>query len=261
MCVTDVHTSKAVPVNMIERVKKEENMEAFYASIEAEAARLSDLREAPKIRPSKETLKAWQLLRNLMGKKFSNFYDPATERLMRDTLKHLLKLPRAEGGVSLKTMSMLQQLLLNFNGWILEHDKAINKIKSVNERVSEAEKASEDLNANVIEFKETETDEKALCIKLESLVQKKKELEEEIKATNAKIDKLMLKRDTAAKRKRQVFENGKWLKSKTDGLMNRVPFLRAERQSAFLAETKIEGEWSKFGKQVLQNTKFVEDWK
>ncbi|MED6124978.1 hypothetical protein PIB30_064058 [Stylosanthes scabra] len=226
-------------------------MEAFYASIEAETTPLSALRELPKTRPSRETLKAWQVLRELVGKKFSNFYDPGTERLMRDTLKHLLKLPQAER-VSLKTMSILQQLLLNFNGWILEHDKAINKVKSVDECVSKAEKASQDLNANVREFKETEMDEKALGIKLESLVQKRRELEEEIKATNAKIDRLMSKMDSAAKRKREVFENGKVLRSKRDGLMNRVPPLKAERESAFRTETKIEFEWSKLGKQIHQ---------
>ncbi|MED6192392.1 hypothetical protein PIB30_009755 [Stylosanthes scabra] len=123
---------------------------------------------------------------------------------------------------------------------------------SVDECLSKAEKAKKGLNANVREFKETVTDENALCIKLECLVRKKRELEEEIKQTNAKIARLMSKRDTAAK--------GKVLRSKRDGLMNRVPRLKAERDLAFLTETNIEGEWSRLGKQLLQNTSFAEDW-
>ncbi|MED6124979.1 hypothetical protein PIB30_064059 [Stylosanthes scabra] len=244
---------------MVKNAKKEENMEAFYASIEAETTRLSNLREPPRTRPSEKTLKAWQLLRDIVSKKFSIVYHPETERLMRDTLKHLLNLPRAER-VSPKTMSILQQLSTSFDQWSLDYQNAIRKIKSVDQSLSKAEKAKKGLNANVREFKETVTNEKALCTKLNSLVQKKRELEEQIKETKAKIARLKSKRDTAAKRKREVFENGKVLKSKRDGLMNKVPWLKAERDLAFQTETKIEGEWSKLGKQVLQSTSFVQHW-
>ncbi|MED6192391.1 hypothetical protein PIB30_009754 [Stylosanthes scabra] len=121
-------------------------------------------------------------------------------------------------------------------------------------------KARQDANGNVREFKEIVTKEKALCTKLDSLEQKKRELEEEITATKAEIARFTVKRDTVAKRKRQVFEDGKVMRSKKDGLMNKVPWLKAEMEWAFLTETNIEAEWSKLGKQVLQNTSFVEDW-
>ncbi|RYR57989.1 hypothetical protein Ahy_A05g023652 isoform B [Arachis hypogaea] len=249
---------KRIGLNMVGTAKKED-MEAFYASIEAETTPLSHLREPPRTRPSKKTLKAWQLLRDLVSKKFSLLHHPATHGLMRDTLKHLLNLRRGER-VSSRTMAILQQLSKSFDHWSLDYDNANNKIKSVDKSISKAEKANQGLEANVRKFKEIVTDEKALCTKLATLEQKKRELEDQIKTMKAEIAEFTKRRDKVAKRKREVFENGKVLRSKCDGLRNKLPRLKAGTEWAFVTETNIEAEWSKLAKRVLQSTSFVEDW-
>ncbi|QHO13951.1 hypothetical protein S245_053508 [Arachis hypogaea] len=222
---------------MVETAKNEEN----NASIEDENTPLLHLHEYLRTRPSEKTLKAWQILRDLVRRKFSIVYHPARHGLMRDALKHLLNLPPEEG-VSLRTMSILQQLSKSFAQWSLDYDNVL-KIKSPEE------KAKEDL---IREVKEIVTDEKALCTKLATLEQKKRELEEQINAVKAE-------RDTLAKRKQVVLKSGKVL-SERDGLKNQVPRLKAEKELTKVTEANIEAEWSKLGKQVLESTSFVEDW-
>ncbi|MED6192390.1 hypothetical protein PIB30_009753 [Stylosanthes scabra] len=175
---------------------------------------------------------------------------------MRDALKHLLNLPPGEG-VSSRTMSMLQKLSTSFDQWSMDYHNGIGKIKAATECMSKAEKAKEGFIANAQDFKDIVTYEKALCNKLATLEQKKTELEQQINVITVEIARFKRKRENVTNRKREVFEDGKVLRSERDGLGSQVPRLEAEKELTKAIEANIEAEWSKLGKEVLQSTSFV----
>ena len=252
-----------VYTNIVESTINEDNMEAFYASLEAENTSQSHLQDNQRnivsviTRPSEETMKALQILRDFVTKKFSLLLHPGRSGFMKDTLNYLLSLSPEEG-VSLRTKSLILQLSTRFTQWSVDYNNASLKLKSAATELSRAEKVKEELAANVKDFREVEMVEKVLCTKLASLHEKKRELEKQINAIKAEIVDFTGERDTVATRKREVFDNGKMLRGERDGLRNQVPRLKAEQEWAKVTQANIEEEWSKLGEQVIGSTSFEE---
>ncbi|KAL1319057.1 hypothetical protein AAHE18_15G250500 [Arachis hypogaea] len=206
-------------------------------------------------RPSEETKKELQFLRDLVTKKFSLLLHPGRSGLLKDKLKYLLTLPPEEG-VSLITKSLLSQLSTSFAQWSVDYNIASVKLESADKELLRAEKVKEELKGNKEEYKGVKMVEDTLRDQLESLEEKKRELEVQINAIKTEIADLSAESDIAAKRKREVFENAKMLRSERDGLRNQVPRLKAEKEWAKVTQANIEAEWSLLAEQVIGITTF-----
>lgn len=178
---------------------------------------------------------------------------------MKDTLRYLLSLPPEEGLFSTRTKSLLLQLSQSFPQWSLDYENADLKLGSANAGLSKAVKVMNDLKANVREFQEMDKEEKCLCNQLDCLQGQKRDLEEKINAIKAEIAKSRVKRDAVAKRKRELFQEGKVVKEKRDDLWNQVPRLKAEQEWAKTIQANIEAEWLKLGEQFIGSNSF-EEW-
>lgn len=237
------------------------SMDAFYASLAAEAVALSypqDTQtntESINTEPSEETQKALGILRDLLGKRFSLLLEPKRSKLMEDILEYLVSLA-PEDGISLKAKTAILQISRGFTQWGLDYNDASLKLESASAEISRVDELKEGLEANVREFREAEDLENVIWSRLDYLEERKKQLEEEIKAVKAEIADFSSAREDVAKRKRQVFENGRMLKAQRDDLRNKVPRLRAEQEWAKITQAYIEDEWSKIGQQFLQSFSF-----
>ncbi|KAI4357307.1 hypothetical protein L6164_001266 [Bauhinia variegata] len=235
----------------------QENMEAFYTSIEADSSTLPLAENTSTnigsviIPPSEETKKALQILQDLVTKKFFFFLNPGRTGFMKNVLDYLLNLS-PDDGISLRMKFVIMQLSRSFRQWSLDYNDASLKLESATANQSSIVKLEECLSANVKEFREAAMLESEASSKLANLEAKKRELEDQINAIEENIADCKLARDAAAKRKRQAFENGRTLKSEKDDLKNRVPSLREEQEWAKLTQENIECEWSKLAKQFIE---------
>lgn len=238
----------------------EDNMEAFYAFVEAETNSQPYPQNTVSVRtrPSEATQKVLRMLRDFVTKKFSLLLQPGLSGLMKDVLKYLLSLPPDEG-VSLRTNSIILQLSCSFAQWSLDYDKASLKLESAATNLSKADKVKTELEANVKEFREVEMMEKSLCDQLACLQERKRVLEEQLIAIKAEIADFETKRDTVVKRKIQVFDNGRLLKAEKGDFMNQMPRLKAKKEFTKIIQANIEAEWSKLGEQFIGSVS-LEEW-
>ncbi|XP_027357320.1 TMV resistance protein N-like [Abrus precatorius] len=248
-------------INIFESSINEDNMEAFYASLEPETTSLSHVQDmqpnnvSVKPRPSEETQKWLQILRDFVSKKFSLLLHPGRSGLMKESLNYFRSLTPDEG-LSLRTKSAIQQLSLSFAKWNLDYNNANLKLESATADLSKAEKLKDDLKANVKEFQDMDMVEKCLCNQLSILHKEKRDLEEKINAIKAEIADSTAQRDIVAKRKRELFHEGRVMKAETDDLRNQVPRLKADEEWAKLTQANIEAEWSKIGEQFIRSMHF-----
>ncbi|KAJ1417959.1 TMV resistance protein N-like [Sesbania bispinosa] len=242
----------------------EVNMEAFYVALEAETTSPSHVQDPQpnnifvKTRTSEETKKTLHILRDFVSKHFSLLLHPGRSGLMKDTLKYLMSLPPDEG-FSLRTRSIILQLSQSFAQWSLDYNNANLRLESTTSDLSKAEKVKDGLEANVKDFREMDMVEKCLCNQLVCLQEKKRELEEKINAIKAEIADFTAQRQMAAKRKIELFHEGRVMKTERDDLRNKVPRLKAEQEWAKITQANIEAEWSKLGEQFIGSTNF-EEW-
>ncbi|KAK7314805.1 hypothetical protein VNO77_33333 [Canavalia gladiata] len=249
---------------IVEAEINEDNLEAFYAFLEAETISLThvgdtqDNNASIMTRHSEETHKALHILRDFVSKTFSLLLHPGRSTLLKDVLNHLLSLPPDEG-ISLRTKLVILQLSRSYAQWILYYDNANIKFESATADLSKAERVKDDLEANVKDYREMGMVEKCLCDQLVSLQEKKRDLEDKINAVKAEIEDFTVQRDTVAKRKRELFHKGRAMKAERDDLRNQVPRLKAEKEWAKIIQANIEAEWSKLGEQFIGSTN-SEEW-
>ncbi|XP_027357323.1 TMV resistance protein N-like [Abrus precatorius] len=108
--------------------------------------------------------------------------------------------------VSLNLKSLIIQLSADFSQWSWDYIDATMKLKSSTAGLSKLDTLEEGLIANKNQF---------------------------------------MARDTALRKKRETFEEGRMLKAQRDELRKRRPRLRAEQESAKSTKANIEDEWSK----------------
>ncbi|KAK7314798.1 hypothetical protein VNO77_33326 [Canavalia gladiata] len=230
----------------------DDNMEAFYAALHAEAYASSpstlggtrnDLKLAyPKM--SEETKKTLEILKELLSKQFCQILDQASCTSLKTTLEYLCTLFPDEG-VSLNLKSLILQLSADFSQWSWDYIDASMKLKSSTAGLSKLVILEEGLIANKNQFGEFLSMENELYSQLAYLEERMKELEEQINNIKANISIAAVARDTALKKKRETFEEGRMLKAQRDKLRKQKLRLRAEEESAKATKANIEDEWSK----------------
>lgn len=227
-------------------------MKAFYASLDAETSVVSPsqdtavITESSDTTPCEETKKALKTLQDLLSKDFSILLHPGQCGTVKSTIEYLSKLS-ADDGISVEMRLLILEVSREFTRWSCDYNDASRKIESASTNILKADKLEEGLEANKNQFKEVLSLENELSYQLASLEQKKKELEEQINAIKANISVFQSTKNTATKRKREVFEEAKTLKAQRDELREQVPHMRDEWEVAKKIQANIKAEWSKLG--------------
>ncbi|KAI4357302.1 hypothetical protein L6164_001261 [Bauhinia variegata] len=250
-----VQERRAIEGSVVEELNRiEEDMKAFYASLEKECSAMPlpentcTSIESVNVRASEETQRALEALRELLSKKFTLLLHPARSGLMNNVLQYLFSLS-PEDGISSTMKPIMEELSRNFRKWSLDYGEANLKLHSATATLSKIDKLKEGLEANIKEFREVAKLENGICSHLAYLEARKRELEAEIADYKSA-------KDTIAESKRQVYEDGKLLKAEKEDLWKRVPQLRDEQEWAKTTKASIECEWSNLGQQFMENFGF-----
>ena len=208
-------------------------MEAFYASLEAEASILpfsNDITVVSKLAnrmPSEETQKALKTLQDFITKDFSILLGHDEYIAMKATLDYLANLP-AEDGVSLELRSLIIEVSRQFTHWSWDYTNESKKIEATTAKLLKVDELEEILEANKTHYREVMYLENELCNELAYLEERKKELEEQINIIKASISASESARNVATYRKREIFGEAKMLKFQRDESREQVPHLRNE---------------------------------
>jgi hypothetical protein len=233
----------------------DEEMEAFYAILDAETSDLSLSNDnkvvsesSKRIIPSEETKKALKTLEDFLTKDFSVLLRPNEYNTMESTLDYLTHLP-TEDGISVEIRSMVKEVSRQFTSWSYDYTHEGKKIEVTKAKLLKSDELKEDLEANKKLFREVKYLENDLCNELEYLEERKKELEEQINAVKANISASQVAKNMASDTKREIFENAKILKVQRDELREQVHCLRDEHDLAKKIQANIRDEWSKLGEK------------
>lgn len=233
-------------------------MRAFYASLDAETSDVSpaqDTRvgtELPKTAPCEKTEKAFKTLQDFLSKDFSVLLQPGQCSTMKSTIEYLSNLSE-DDGISVEMRLLILEVSREFTRWNLDYNDAGRKIESASTNLLKADKLEEGLEANKNQFKEVTSLENELSNQLANLEEKKMELEEQINAIKANICVFQSAKNTASKRKREIFEEAKSLKAQRDELKEQAPHLRDEWEFAKKTQANIRAEWSKLGEKFSRS--------
>lgn len=256
---TTIHSSR----NQTNLTKNDEDMEAFYAVLDAETSFVSLNKEFRVVSelsnkmPSEETKKALKTLQDFVTKDFSGLLGSSEYNTMKDTLDYLTNLP-AEDGISVEIRSLIIQVSRQFTHWSKDYTFESKKIESTTAKLLKADELEEGLEANKTNFKEVMCLENELLNELAFLEQRKKELEEQINAVKANISASQEARNMATHRKREIFGEAKILKALRDELREQVPNLRDERELAKKIQANIRDEWSKLAEKFNNSLRHEE---
>ncbi|CAI8593418.1 unnamed protein product [Vicia faba] len=230
-------------------------MKAFYASLDVETSFKSPAQDTTVITrssntttPCEETSKALKTLQDLLSKEFSVLLQAKQCCAMKSTIEYLSNMSSVKG-ISSEMKLLILEVSREFTRWSCDYNDASKKIESASSNIAKADKLEESLEANKNEFKEVLSLENELCNQLATLEQRKKELEDQINAIKANISVFQSAKFTAAKRKREVFEEAKALKAQRDELKEQVPQLKDEREMAKKIQENIQVEWLKLGEK------------
>ncbi|KAJ1386720.1 Zinc finger, BED-type [Sesbania bispinosa] len=247
-------SSTESPRNQEELTLDDVEMKAFYASLDAETSVMSPSQDTTVITdlstttPCEETKKALKTLQDLLSKDFPVLLHNGQCGTMKSTIEYLSK-SSADDGISAEMRLLILEVSREFTRWSCDYNDASRKIESASSNILKADKLEEGLEANKNEFKEVLSLENELSNQLACLEQRKKELEEQINAIKANISVFQSAKNTAIKRKREVFEEAKTLKAQRDELREQVPHLRDEWEVAKKIQANIQDEWSKLGEK------------
>ncbi|RYR57985.1 hypothetical protein Ahy_A05g023649 isoform B [Arachis hypogaea] len=242
------------PQNEEELVLNDVEMKAFYASLDAETSvtspsqDISAVTESSNSTPCEETKNALQTLQDLLSKDFSALVHPGQCGTFKSTIDYLSKLS-SDDGVSSEIKLLILEVSREFTRWSCDYNDASRKIESASANILKADKLEESLEVNKNQFKEVLSLENELSNQIASLEQKKKELEEQISAIKANLSVFQSAKNTAIKRKREVFEEAKTLKAQRDELRDQVPHLRDECEEAKKIQANLRAEWTKLGEK------------
>ncbi|KAK4280552.1 hypothetical protein QN277_012165 [Acacia crassicarpa] len=242
------------PKNQIDLTLDDSEMRAFYASLDAETSVVlppQDIRvcsELPRTPPCEETEKALKTLQDFLSKDFSVVLHSEQRNAMKSTLEYLYNLTD-EDGVSLEVRLLISEVSKRFPQWSSEYNNAGRQIECASTNLLKADKLEESLEANKNQFKELASLENELSSQLAGLEERKKELEEQLSGIKANLCVFQSAKNTATKRKREIFEEGKTLKAQRDELKGRAPYLRDEWELAKKTQANIKAEWSELAEK------------
>ncbi|MED6124980.1 hypothetical protein PIB30_064060 [Stylosanthes scabra] len=249
------HPAKAQPESQVKSFVGTPNiddveMEAFYASLEAETSVLPLSKntivgsEFANRVPSEATQQVLMTLQDFLTRDFSLLLGPDEYNAMKATLEYLTDLPPGDG-ISLELRSLVIEVSRQFNHWSLDYTNESKKIEAATAKLSKVDELEEGLEANKANFREAMWLENELRSELEYLEERKKELEEQIHAIKGSISASESARNMVTYRKREIFGEAKILKNQRDELKEQVPWLKDEKELARKIQTNIRAEWSK----------------
>ncbi|KAI9092518.1 hypothetical protein K1719_027646 [Acacia pycnantha] len=248
--------------NGIKITKDDDEMEAFYASLDAETfvplpskdvKSVSELKTD--IKPSEEIQKAWKTFQEFLTKDFSEILEPKNYSTMKATLDYLSGLS-ADDGVSVEMRSVIIEVSREFTHWSWDYSNASKKMEITEASMLKVHEIAEGLEANKSHFKEVMTMKSELQSQLAYLEERKKELEDQINAIKSDINAFESANKIGTKRKREIFEEGKLLKAQRDELREQLPRLRDDWALAEEIQTNINIEWSKLGEKINNKRKY-----
>lgn len=246
------------PKNQIDLTLDDAEMRAFYASLDAETTVVSpspqDIRvsmELPRTPPYEETEKALKTLQDFLSKDISVILHSEQRNLMKSTLEYLSDLTD-DDGISVEVRLLISEVSKRFTQWSSEYNNASRQIECASTNLLKADKIEESLEANKNQFKELASLESELSSQLAGLEERKKELEEQLSGIKANLSVFQSAKNTATKRKREIFEEGKTLKAQRDELKGQAPLLRDEWELAKKTQSSIKTEWSKLAEKVCE---------
>ncbi|CAI8612392.1 unnamed protein product [Vicia faba] len=235
--------------------KDDEDMEAFYAILDAENSDNKVVCESSnRTKPSEETKKVLKTLHDYLTKDFSVLLRPNEYNTMKSTLDYLTNLPTEER-ISVEIRSLVIEVSRQFTCWSYDYTNESKKIESTKAKLLKRDELEEGLEANKSLFREVKCLENELFNELEYLEERKKELEELINGVRANITASQEAKNMVAHTKREIFEKAKILKVQRDELKEQVHCLRDEHELAKKSQANIRDEWLKLGEKFNNTIK------
>lgn len=242
--------------NSLEGCENGDEMEAFYASLDAEASFLVPFRDimavselATNNKPSEETKKALKIFEECLTKDFSDLLESKEYNTMKSALDYLSGLS-ANDGVTVEMRSMIMEVSREFTHCSCDYSNASMKMEITKSSMMKADELEDGIEANKKHFREMVFLENDLHSQLVYLEERKKELEEQINVIKANISASESAKKKATNRKREIFEEGKMLKAQRDELREQGSCLRDEWELAKRIQEHIRAEWSKLGEKL-----------
>ncbi|KAL4374410.1 hypothetical protein AHAS_Ahas05G0179000 [Arachis hypogaea] len=176
--------------------------------------------------PNEETKEALIIVRDftINNNDASVFLDAQHCCIMKTSLDYLSSLS-ANDGLSGAMRALISETATVFAHCSSSYIEANMKIESTASELSRADNLKSDLENNKNQFNDMVASEKELRQKLARLEEMKKELEKQIRTTNANIMASRKELNTTRKRKRGVYVEGKALKAQMD-VKEKVPCLQ-----------------------------------
>ena len=171
---------------------------ATYASVESEATDLLLLidsktnNKSVNSNLSYEAMKALQILKHYVTKRFSFLLDPGRSRFLKIILDYLLSLSE-DDGISVRMRTVLLQLSRSFTLWSRDYDAASIRLALTTADLLKVENLQVDIEANVKKVEEVDSLKDELCRQLTSLQERKRQLEEHIHTITEEITELRTK--------------------------------------------------------------------
>ncbi|XLR65722.1 hypothetical protein S83_016394 [Arachis hypogaea] len=181
--------------------------------------------------PNEETKEALIIVRDftINNNDASVFLDAQHCCIMKTSLDYLSSLS-ANDGLSGAMRALISETATVFAHCSSSYIEANMKIESTASELSRADNLKSDFENNKNQFNDMVASEKELRQKLTRLEEMKKELEKQIRTTNANIMASRKELNTTRKRKRGVYVEGKALKAQID-VKEKVPRLQIKRYS------------------------------
>ncbi|KAG2384989.1 uncharacterized protein HKW66_Vig0120810 [Vigna angularis] len=240
--------------NQIEQTQEDhEEMDTFYASLGAKSHVSHSRHKTATNVLSKMTREALKIVEDFISDDALVLLHPERFSIVKNSLAYLSTLS-ADDGMSIAMEALISEALGKFTHWRRDYTEASMKIETTASELQRADELEAGLESNKNQYVEVMALENELHQKLSWMEKRKESLEEEIKAIEANIAASEIEKGMIHQRKRNIFEEGKTLKTQRDELMEKSPYLQQEHSLAMEKQTRIKVEWSEFRKKFRKVT-------
>lgn len=222
-------------------------METFYHSLGAKSRAFRSCDKSASTVLSKKAREALKIVQDFISDDALVLKHHERFSIMENSLEYLSTLS-TDDGMSIAMGSLISEALGKFTRWSRDYTEASMKIETTASELQRADKLEAGLESNKNQFMEVLALEYKLQEKLAWMEKRKENLEEKIKDTKANISASETEKNMIRQRKRNVFEEGKALKTQIDELMEKASRLQREHGFATETQTIIKAEWSELRK-------------
>ncbi|KOM54619.1 hypothetical protein LR48_Vigan10g051100 [Vigna angularis] len=228
--------------NQIEQTQEDhEEMDTFYASLGAKSHVSHSRHKTATNVLSKMTREALKIVEDFISDDALVLLHPERFSIVKNSLAYLSTLS-ADDGMSIAMEALISEALGKFTHWRRDYTEASMKIETTASELQRADELEAGLESNKNQYVEVMALENELHQKLSWMEKRKESLEEEIKAIEANIAASEIEKGMIHQRKRNIFEEGKTLKTQRDELMEKSPYLQQEHSLAMEKQTRIKVE-------------------